>query len=851
TTKIVAEKQTPTVTVEATQVKAGENTTITGKVTDENSYPLVNVPVTVEMGDAVYPTTTDDEGNYNVDAPVQAGENTITVKVGATDTTLPANATTNIVADKQTPTLTLEFTQVKAGQNTTITGKVTDENANPVADAIVNVEVANTIYPTTTDDDGKYNITATTVYGDNIITVKVDETDITLPANITKTMKANKQTPTLTLEVTPAKAGQNTTITGKVTDENANPVSNIRVTVGVGNNNYTAVTDVNGTCIVVAPLVAGDNIIALRVRESNTTLAANTTTSITAEKQIPDVISNMIPAKVGENATISGKVTDEVGNPIANTPVTVKVGDEEVTVTTTSKGNFNASVLVTKDGTIDVSMILPETSTTIAMTKDLGSFDADKQASIISILADEVLFTGDNQIMIKLTDDKSNPISTQIKVYVNDEIFTATTDEEGKTSIDVVLVEDTRIIAVFEGDSSYNAVNDTMDVTVIKRNATLNIDVPLVVIVGENTVTVTLKDAEGNAIADAGVTVTIDEEIFDVVTDTSGNILINYNFMHDAKILASYDGNLLFESTTANVSVSAVKRNATLTINADKKVIAGDSQFTITLRDDKSNPIVGETVIVTVGDDVDEVTTDANGSATLTAEFLEDKEITAKYGGNDVFDEVETSVNVAVITEGLLVITHSNSSSIVVSVLSADGSIVNDGKIAIKINGKVQRGADGRVIYLNVTNGEVVYDYQAGDAEIVKIQAMYSGSKKYAKTDSDVEILNLSSIDPTPEPTGEPAIIVDNITTQMGSSIEVKVKVVNVEDLNSGKVVLKINGKTVKTSEGKLYSKLTDGEAVFVYDLPKTLTAGDYSIKAVYTSGSTKLESESTLTVQY
>ena len=73
---------------------------------------------------------------------------------------------------------------------------------------------------------------------------------------------------------------------------------------------------------------------------------------------------------------------------------------------------------------------------------------------------------------------------------------------------------------------------------------------------------------------------------------------------------------------------------------------------------------------------------------------------------------------------------------------------------------------------------------------------------------------------------------------------------VTTKNLDDGKVVLKVNGKTVKNSEGKLYAKVVGDSTVFTYKLPATIVKGEYSIKAVYTSGSDKYEAESTLTIE-
>ena len=70
------------------------------------------------------------------------------------------------------------------------------------------------------------------------------------------------------------------------------------------------------------------------------------------------------------------------------------------------------------------------------------------------------------------------------------------------------------------------------------------------------------------------------------------------------------------------------------------------------------------------------------------------------------------------------------------------------------------------------------------------------------------------------------------------------------KNLDNGKVVLKVNDKTVKADDDKLYTKTTGDSLSHTYTLPKTSQHGDYVIKAVYTSGGTKLESDAVLKVE-
>ena len=69
--------------------------------------------------------------------------------------------------------------------------------------------------------------------------------------------------------------------------------------------------------------------------------------------------------------------------------------------------------------------------------------------------------------------------------------------------------------------------------------------------------------------------------------------------------------------------------------------------------------------------------------------------------------------------------------------------------------------------------------------------------------------------------------------------------------INTGKVVFKINAMTVKDKKGKIiYAKIVNNTASVEYTLPESMKAKQYNITAIFTSTDyDKLEDTKTLTV--
>ena len=183
-----------------------------------------------------------------------------------------------------------------------------------------------------------------------------------------------------------------------------------------------------------------------------------------------------------------------------------------------------------------------------------------------------------------------------------------------------------------------------------------------------------------------------------------------------------------------------------------------------------------------------------------------------------------------------------------------DGQIVtniNKGKVTFKVNGKTLKDASGKVIYAKVVNGvATIENYEIPPdwtKEGTTIEAIYSGSTQCKKLTSEKTEITITA----PEATLTITPIPDDVQT--GSTITLKAKVATGDKaITTGKIVFKVNGKTVKDANGKvIYAKVDpNGEASVDYTIPESFKAGTYNIEAVFTaSGYDKLTSNTTMTV--
>ena len=175
---------------------------------------------------------------------------------------------------------------------------------------------------------------------------------------------------------------------------------------------------------------------------------------------------------------------------------------------------------------------------------------------------------------------------------------------------------------------------------------------------------------------------------------------------------------------------------------------------------------------------------------------------------------------------------------------------INGGKVVFKVNGKTLKDANGKVIYAKLVNGTAtIPSYEiptSWNKENVTITAVYSGTSKQDALRSEEAQITITQ----PEPT----ITTDDIMTTTGQTVQLKAKVSIADNpINTGKIVFKVNGKTVKDANGKVIYATVDetGEVCVNYTIPDTMKADYNNITAVFTSATYgKLQATATLSIQ-
>ena len=231
---------------------------------------------------------------------------------------------------------------------------------------------------------------------------------------------------------------------------------------------------------------------------------------------------------------------------------------------------------------------------------------------------------------------------------------------------------------------------------------------------------------------------------------------------------------------------------------------------------------------IAIQDNMFKYTTKTTGNMILTVTYTDSN---GKYNTTTI----TKTLTVTPLTLTINPITASIGDTINISVrITADNTTIttiNKGKITFKVDSKTLKDINCKVIYAKVINGTAtIENYMVPDIwnKHSTIQAIYAGSSYMAKLSSEKTeiIMNLP----------ETSITNSDITATAGQTVTLTATI-NDNTINTGKIVFKVNGKSIKDVNGKvIYVKVVNGHVSVEYTIPTDMKAKDYNLTAVFIS---------------
>ena len=163
------------------------------------------------------------------------------------------------------------------------------------------------------------------------------------------------------------------------------------------------------------------------------------------------------------------------------------------------------------------------------------------------------------------------------------------------------------------------------------------------------------------------------------------------------------------------------------------------------------------------------------------------------------------------------------------------GNPINTGRVVFKINGKTIKDTNGNIIYATVKDGIATIENYTVPANWFKIKSVlnvvYGGTSTYEQTRTNNTIpMNIT------KKTATMTMTTNTTTAKPGETIKITVKITEKDaNVNEGRVLFKVNGKTMRDNEGYIiYHEVKDGIVTITYTIPENARAQDYTFTCVY-----------------
>ena len=667
-------------------------TKIPTEITVENDTiemaPLDAVPTGVsltpaEAGFVSYVSSNSSVATVFLGQIIAVGEGTATITVSYNGTVryTAAESKTIEVTVKKIPTeITIE--------NTTIDLKVLDvvpsgANLTPGLDLILNYESSNSSVATVVLGEiiavGEGTATITVYFNGNMRYAAAENKTITVTVSL-RDASVSVENDTLDLTV------DDTYTINATTD----PVILKYLALNFTSSDESVATvDENGTVTAVGQ---GTAIITVTVGKG-IVYAINSTDVTVIVSRIPyepDVTldEKTLTVEVPENAT--GDITLLIGDETIVAPI--EDGVATFDLSDVPAGDYNASIMYEGDRLYD-------------------GFEMEYPISVLAdfiITAEDVTkyYGGSERFAVTLKDLNGKPIdNANIKITINGQTYTKTTDNNGETSIALNLNSGVyNVTTEYNGTKVYSTVTvkDTViakDVTKIFRNGTQYQG--------------TFVDSEGNLIKNTDIRININGVFYTRTTDANGMAQMNINLPPGTYILTAINPSSSEQHTTIVTVLLNIVENYDVT-----KYYKNASQYSLRLLDDKGNPVgAGVSIQLNINGVFYTRTSDANGYVKMNINLPPGTYIiTAEYKGL----RMSNTIKVLTVLEAKdLVMKYHDGSQFKVKVLDGQGRPYAGQTVTYNING---------VFYTKTTDGDgiaaLTINLPAGEYIIT---SMYNG----------------------------------------------------------------------------------------------------------------------------
>ena len=264
---------------------------------------------------------------------------------------------------------------------------------------------------------------------------------------------------------------------------------------------------------------------------------------------------------------------------------------------------------------------------------------------------------GNKYVSITLKDINGTLIPNQsIVITVDGKNYTGVTDANGVAKIKLTISKSGTfdIDAYFLGEMNYLASSTKGKLTLTKDSTSLtSVGKTYTVTATPKSITVTLKDASGNLVANRKITATVNGKTYTATTNSKGvaTFKLTLKTVKTFTVALKFAGDSYYTASTKSIKVKVTKTKTKLTVpKKTYKRTAKVKKLTATLKDQTGKVIKSKKVTFTVNGKKYTATTNKKGVATVKVKLSKKKtyKVTVKFAGDKTYVAVKKTGKVVI-----------------------------------------------------------------------------------------------------------------------------------------------------------------------------------------------------------
>ncbi len=403
-------------------------------------------------------------------------------------------------------------------------------------------------------------------------------------------------------------------------DENNTALSGKDIKVNIDNQEYNATTGDGGQAVLpIAGLSAGKFTALICFEGSEGYLSSNATSQVAVNKINTSLEANNVTMYYGDDDVFVITLKDANSNLLADKEITIYLDGKKSTLTTNASGQ--ASFDLNLDVTVYTAEINFAGDNNYLGSKILSKITVNKAKTQFNASDITVTVGTSNDVAIALTDIHGVGLANKKIIAYIKSLNDMTTDGNGIVHLTINLTGGTYDSFIyFNGDSNYESIKANFKVSVVKSNTQL-VASDVTATYGEvKNLTVTLKDAQGVALANKVISIKLNNANYTRTTDANGAVSLPIVLdagKYDAQISFAGDSSYFSSVTVSKIIVSKVTTQITApaistTYNIGKNLV-------ITLKTSDGKALTDKNIVVALNNKLYEKTTDSNGQVVISS----------------------------------------------------------------------------------------------------------------------------------------------------------------------------------------------------------------------------------------